>query len=161
MKEILISPAGGQPLSEEVTIIILKLHSKYNIRAKEGGEFGRFLSRPQCGIMNHFYPLLQNTSLVIKLRLSCWFSVFVAWTMLEKHCQVFSYWAVLAVIQTVPLCSCITMWLSFCLLNINCISGLPLRDPGHLVWNWGAKQILWSHALIYSFRCLDIVCGFY
>lgn len=165
MEVILIQWKKFSLLPSSLKIITLKLLSKHSIRTKGDREFGRFLSRPWSGMMNHSYPLLQNTSPVIKLRLSCRFSIFLGWTMREKHCQVFSYWAILSVIQAVPLFSCITICLSFCLPNINAIPVLPFWGPGHLVWNWGTMQILWSHvdrqSLIYSPRFLNIVYGFY
>lgn len=123
MEDILISPAGN-------SIVSITLEQR---RVKSLGDF-----YPGHGIVNHSSPVLQNTSPVIKLRLFCKFSLFLAWTMLEEHCQFFFYWAILSVIQIILLCPHITIWLGFCLLDIYCIPVLPLWDPDHLVWNWGS-----------------------
>lgn len=63
MEEILISPAGNRTVS-------------ITLEQKEVESLGDFY--PGHGIMNHSCPVLQNTSPVVKLRLSCRFSVFLA-----------------------------------------------------------------------------------
>lgn len=90
VKAMLISPAGAQPLPGEGKMTTLTLRGKHRSRKRRSGDSGRFLSRPCHPVMNDLYPLLPNSSLVIQLRLSCRVSVFIAWPMLEKHCQVLS-----------------------------------------------------------------------
>lgn len=151
MEDILISPAGN-------SIVSITLEQR---RVKSLGDF-----YPGHGIVNHSSPVLQNTSPVIKLRLFCKFSLFLAWTMLEEHCQFFFF------LLSYTFCdsnypfmpthyNMIRLLLTGYLLH-PCPASLRPRSP---CVELGVMQILWSHTyrfrIIYSFKILNIVCGFY